>query len=677
MPFTPKFVDLVRNFTTVQGTGPVVIGAAVSGYTGLAQALGAGDQFYYCLQSVDKPQEREVGRGTLQADGKVAREPISGPPTNFSSGTKTIALVAAAEWFSRLDGMGGATQAASRAELAAKDPAAGPALLAEPGREGLFVFMASDLSGQVAADPRQAIHIAPAADASGASGAWVRTVAGPVNVKWFGAAGDNATDDSPAFVAGIAYLRSIAVDDRVYYKASPELLVPAGTYFMGTTALDIAHTFRMRGEASNGLQGNSSATVLRWADGTDGIRVQGFNTSGIANVIEPGQNAGAGFSLEDIRLIGGYSGSEGEFHAFRPKAMFNLRNVVIQNWSGDGIHAHNDTGGAGEGRGNTNTSAIDQVCIMYCRDGLSRKGGDANAWTMRGLDVTLNRRWGKNIDDFLGGTEIGGHAADNGLVVGAVPTVVSHNGNRYAVRDAQEVGASTNAPSGTTADNAWWYYLQAGGPSAGNNIPAWSAGINVRAGGAARYANPNAQNLLLGTYTEGGQGPIQGVVPTLIFGGSHGYVPRGGAPLVKAVLGGFGSAGKLLGFQQSTGHYTAISEDGGLEYFDAANGSFTQEWFNGDLAWTAFRSGSPSAWAFKITGEATASALGSRRMDFPNGYGLAGKKVLSGTAAPASGAFVQGDMMFNSAPAAGGAMGWMCVAAGTPGTWKAMASLAA
>jgi hypothetical protein len=34
MTFTPKFVDLVRNLTSVTGTGPVEFGSAVSGYTG-------------------------------------------------------------------------------------------------------------------------------------------------------------------------------------------------------------------------------------------------------------------------------------------------------------------------------------------------------------------------------------------------------------------------------------------------------------------------------------------------------------------------------------------------------------------------------------------------------------------------------------------------------------------
>ena len=48
-----------------------------------------------------------------------------------------------------------------------------------------------------------------------------------------------------------------------------------------------------------------------------------------------------------------------------------------------------------------------------------------------------------------------------------------------------------------------------------------------------------------------------------------------------------------------------------------------------------------------------------------------------GTAAPLSGTWARGAIVWNSQPSAGGAPGWMCVAGGTPGTWKAMANLAA
>lgn len=46
------------------------------------------------------------------------------------------------------------------------------------------------------------------------------------------------------------------------------------------------------------------------------------------------------------------------------------------------------------------------------------------------------------------------------------------------------------------------------------------------------------------------------------------------------------------------------------------------------------------------------------------------------TAAPGVGTWKRGDRVWNTAPAAGGAPGWVCTTAGTPGTWKAMANLA-
>jgi hypothetical protein len=41
-----------------------------------------------------------------------------------------------------------------------------------------------------------------------------------------------------------------------------------------------------------------------------------------------------------------------------------------------------------------------------------------------------------------------------------------------------------------------------------------------------------------------------------------------------------------------------------------------------------------------------------------------------GTAAPATGAHIVHELVWNSVPEAGGNMGWICITAGTPGTWK-------
>lgn len=49
-----------------------------------------------------------------------------------------------------------------------------------------------------------------------------------------------------------------------------------------------------------------------------------------------------------------------------------------------------------------------------------------------------------------------------------------------------------------------------------------------------------------------------------------------------------------------------------------------------------------------------------------------------GTAAPTTGTYKRGSIVYNTAPSANGNnVGWICTAAGTPGTWKAFGSVAA
>lgn len=52
------------------------------------------------------------------------------------------------------------------------------------------------------------------------------------------------------------------------------------------------------------------------------------------------------------------------------------------------------------------------------------------------------------------------------------------------------------------------------------------------------------------------------------------------------------------------------------------------------------------------------------------------RRHLYGSAAPASGPWSQGDIVWNSAPTAGGTLGWVCVSSGSPGAWKAVAGIA-
>ena len=53
------------------------------------------------------------------------------------------------------------------------------------------------------------------------------------------------------------------------------------------------------------------------------------------------------------------------------------------------------------------------------------------------------------------------------------------------------------------------------------------------------------------------------------------------------------------------------------------------------------------------------------------------QRTTSGSAAPSGGAWARGDICHNTAPSASGNVGWVCVTAGTPGTWKAFGTIAA
>lgn len=52
------------------------------------------------------------------------------------------------------------------------------------------------------------------------------------------------------------------------------------------------------------------------------------------------------------------------------------------------------------------------------------------------------------------------------------------------------------------------------------------------------------------------------------------------------------------------------------------------------------------------------------------GLAIVSQLVTSGTAAPVSGTYAKGTVVFNSDPTPGGSVGWICTTAGTPGTWK-------
>jgi hypothetical protein len=434
--------------------------------------------------------------------------------------------------------------------------------------------------------------------------------------------------------------------------------------------------------------------MLRWAPNTTAFRFQAYNTSGATNVDNVNlHTSSAGSYLRDLYIYGpsGSSGllstnglSEGEYHGIHAKATIYCDNVMVEGFQGDALYAHTSIGSGSPNEGQSNLSRYYNCVFRNSRNGASIQGGDSNAQVFVGCQFVFNRACGVDDQSFLGNTYIHPHAAGNGishdnLGTAAFPAyVVSNGGNRYCPVQGQETVASTTAPSGT-ADTSIWFYIGAGGATAG--IPAWVSGMSLRCGAPYRTNNANSVNSFLNPYEEGGQGFSQFHYLTTIHGGTHGQgYPKGSGAMVGCFTGGiygmFGPGG--IGYVNPATGAANVLNQAGLSLSPADNSDVRQwQWFNGDLVATRGNSAVPTFWPFRLTGVNTLLALGPDKLDFDNGYGFAGQKRFPGTAAPTTGTWAIGDQILNTAPAASGNIGWVCVTAGTPGTWKTFGSISA
>jgi hypothetical protein len=75
------------------------------------------------------------------------------------------------------------------------------------------------------------------------------------------------------------------------------------------------------------------------------------------------------------------------------------------------------------------------------------------------------------------------------------------------------------------------------------------------------------------------------------------------------------------------------------------------------------------ALAFGVEAEPSGAKFGSLE--------LGGRTEVLASAAPTGGTWKVGDIVWNSAPTAGGTVGWVCTTAGSPGTWKTFGTIAA
>jgi len=313
-----------------------------------------------------------------------------------------------------------------------------------------------------------------------------------------------AAANSAAWTAMMATLRTGAFEPSANYPALRSVEFAAAAYhFAGT--LDIN-----KGTIDISGSSTSIGTTFYFPVNSGGIRIQYYDTSGSSGGAGVSHEHSTHTSLRNLTLRGPNAdnfnvSNEGEYHGVQLRTTAYLQNVTVNGFQGDAFYM-NAGALSPTYRGNANLTRFDNCFGRFCRNGISFAGADANAYQIIGGSFDNNRQWGHFEPDgqSLGGTIIGCHYDSNGITTAAPFSVVGHSGNWYCGIYGQEAWCSTNAPTGTTADNQGWAYISAGGVT--TDRPAWVSAGSYRSGGSVLSLSINAVSLFLGCYGEGGYG---------------------------------------------------------------------------------------------------------------------------------------------------------------------------
>jgi hypothetical protein len=729
-PFKPKFVDLVRNYTTTTGTGNIVLGQPVQGHDGLAQAVAVGERFFYAISGVDKPVEREVGRGTLLANGTIAREPIVGPLTNFTTGSKTIALVVGAEWFNKVgswinggaENLAGLTTAnktslvAAVHELAASTGGSGGA--AAPGLTfsacagssiasavkvvdtvgyatagvggARYVFDAAVNAAFVSANPGTAFL---AADGRG----FRLDPAQRLTIEMFGAVGDGTTDNYAAIMTASRFKPKA---DRNY--------VPAvhwqGLTFLISATLDIQAVVRWIGEGTGANTGSVNApSPTRIVAPANTTVIRNHNSNTTPTGAQPvGYTSAATSYYEGISFQQASQGTNPDAHCFHMRGTAILKRCEFRVSSGHGCYIAATATSGGLTEGDCNNWVVDD-CFAHtiAYDALHIVGNDANAGLSIHFKTAGNTIGGCGIRDASGLGNV--HLAPQ--VTGYGNTGVSYGGSHNVLVTHDNINRGSTVTPGT--DENVWRRVRAGGPTASN--PLWVAGTAYKFTLPLLICGPSNTSTVLGGYEEvGGNGLCHVTGSAMILGGNYLTTDDSAVllnnPLLqmpaakKGIAAGYRRAevGDPLHANQGLYSYTAIGTpnfyglqypNNLIEYRREKDGELSciLGWEGNDLSWGY----ATRKTVYSISGLGTAKTFGRSSAqphyltlhDFalqdPSDTNIARIMGLRFTGPPTTGHQATGEVMWTSYKTVNFPMAaYVCTAAGTPGTWRVCASAA-
>jgi hypothetical protein len=411
----------------------------------------------------------------------------------------------------------------------------------------------------------------------------------------------NATQGAVDYLAAIAG-NGNGVDA---FKSSPKLLCPADAgggqrKYVMHGPVEFRHTLIFEGEGGQNGPGSFGTTCFQFPDDVNSFITHFPGTVGTEDLGGTG-GGGHNVTLRNFMIAGPATGTVGNKDAIvcRTPTIIEdvygrgLKGVLVRMWTGT-VDGHNYGG-------DCSTSRLVRVKGEACKGTLSIRGTDSNIIRTEQCHGYQNMQFALFDQNAAGSNNhTNWHSTYNGIPApSAGPfTQCSYSGNLYTpnlgcVNFASDAATSTllaaNPPSGTTAHNAYWVYVRAGGATA--TTPLYSSGGPWIWGGGYMIATPYA-TVLDSCYIEGGGDMSQAlnnqtewrggtIDRTQVYGGTiHGItddgvtIERQGTSALRMVSAAGNSLWVACDFADVVFAYLNAIQGGALEYWTPSEHHF-------------------------------------------------------------------------------------------------------
>lgn len=456
-------------------------------------------------------------------------------------------------------------------------------------------------------------------------------------------------------------------------------------------AAEFLRSCEIKGFPGNGIHIVATARAGNWAKTYANLAAMEADTTGYG----PGVN----FAVDEIV----YVTADTQFYRVIDSTVtvFDVKNVAGV------LFEAVEAASIGGAEGNANLWYLDKVgSTNNGLNGLYVQGADTNAGVCIMGHFVGNGRWGIFDRSFLGNTYIGCHCASNGQATNgdntsAQSSVVWYGGNRYAAVPAPLLGTTEDTRLQQlvhTVPGTNPLVWEDRGPSQQfPGSPEWQPDQPLGTyfpGGHYYMRGAVARNILLGCYGESDGAGSAFMGPTMVLGGLISQIIAGSGGMLTAGNGG--------DFQATSYKYANVVNKMEVEsltigepnvnalfrWSSSEHGSSTNQFRFKRIGkdWYVDYANLSANRVLRITGPQTTEQMGTgaavvTTMAFPHfglGVGTNTRRMTHGyTAAPTTGAWARGDIVWNRDPAAAGYAGWICVTAGTPGTWKRFGAIEA